>query len=130
MLTTLCFSSISFAGVSVIVNPANTNAIADNDISRLFLGKSSKYADGSAATAVNIDKSDAAREEFEKKALKKSAKQVKTYWSKRMFSGKGKPPAELGSSAEMLKFVAENANAIGYIDSSKVDSSVKVVKTY
>lgn len=130
LLISMYYSTVAFAGVSVIVNPANNNAIAESEISRLFLGKSGKFTDGSAAIAVNGPKSNATRAEFEKKALNKSAKQVKAYWSKLMFSGKGKPPAELGSSAEMLKFIADNANAIGYVDSASVDSTVKVIKTY
>lgn len=130
LLSALSFSCFSFAGVSVIVNPANSNAISDAEISRLFLGKLTKFADGSAAIAVNGPKSDASRGDFEKKVLNKSSQQVKAYWSKLMFSGKGKPPAELGSSDEMLKFIAENANAIGYVDSASVNDSVKVIKAF
>ena len=44
-----------------------------------------------------------------------------------MFSGKATPPKELGSSADVKKFVASNPDAIGYIEKSAVDSSVKVV---
>jgi ABC-type phosphate transport system substrate-binding protein len=46
-----------------------------------------------------------------------------------VFSGKATPPKELGSAAEVKKFVAANPDAIGYIEKSAVDGSVKVVLT-
>ena len=45
-------------------------------------------------------------------------------------SGKGKPPKELGTDAEVLKHVAKNINAIGYVNAGSVDDSVKVLKTF
>jgi ABC-type phosphate transport system substrate-binding protein len=47
-----------------------------------------------------------------------------------VFSGKATPPKELlSSSADVKKFVAANPDAIGYIEKSAVDGSVKVVLT-
>jgi ABC-type phosphate transport system substrate-binding protein len=44
-----------------------------------------------------------------------------------VFTGKATPPKELPSSAEVVKAVSADPNAIGYIDKSAVDGSVKVV---
>lgn len=44
--------------------------------------------------------------------------------------GKGKPPKELSSDADIIKFVAENPGAIGYVDAASVDGSVKVLKKF
>ena len=95
-----------------------------------FLGKLKKFSDGQSITAVNSTPDNQVRIDFQQKVLKKSPAQVKAYWSKRLFSGKGKPLQELGSDAEVLKFVAANANAIGYIDAANVDGSVKVISTF
>lgn len=43
------------------------------------------------------------------------------------FSGKGNPPKELASSAEVRKFFAANPDAIGHLEKSAVDTSLKVV---
>jgi ABC-type phosphate transport system substrate-binding protein len=130
LLTTLAMSNPSYAEVSVVVNPSNSSAVTDKEISRLFLGKLKKFSGGEAATPVNAKVGTAARIEFEKKVLKKSASQIKAYWSKRVFSGKGKPPTEVDNDAAVLVFVSENADAIGYVDAANVDASVKVVKTF
>jgi ABC-type phosphate transport system substrate-binding protein len=67
------------------------------------------------------------REEFYPRALGKTASQVKSYWSKLFFSGKGTIPKEFPSSAEVKKALAGNPKAIGYIEKSAVDAGVKVV---
>jgi ABC-type phosphate transport system substrate-binding protein len=46
-----------------------------------------------------------------------------------VFSGKSTPLTELASSVDVKGFVAANPNAIGYLEKSAVDGSVKVVLT-
>jgi len=130
LVTALVFSSGSYADVAVIVNTANGNAISDNDISRLFLGKLKKFGNGESATPVNSKASSAARVEFEEKVLKKSSSQIKAYWSKRIFSGKGKPPKEVDGDAAIIAFIASNPGAVGYVSSANVNDTVKVIKTF
>ena len=129
-LSLLVLSTSALADVAVVVNSANANAVDDSDISRIFLGKMKKFPSGNSIEPINSSAGSAARTEFEKKVLKKSSSQVKAYWSKLVFSGKGKPPKELGSDADVLKHVAANADAIGYVDAGSVDGSVKVLKTF
>ena len=129
-ISVLLFSFSSLASVAVIVNSGNGAAIDEGDISRIFLGKIKKFSTGDKITLVNLKYKQETRNEFEKKVLKKSASQVKAYWSKLMFSGKGKPPKELASDKDILAFVAANPGAIGYVAEGSVDGSVKVVKTF
>ncbi|WP_343630869.1 hypothetical protein [Roseateles sp.] len=116
------------AQVAVVVNPKNPAASMTADqVSSIFLGKTNTLPSGAAAQAVDLPDSAAAREHFYSKATGKSSAQVKAAWSRLVFSGKGTPPKELGSAAEVKKFVAANPDAIGYIEKSAVDGSVKVV---
>ncbi|SDD77089.1 hypothetical protein SAMN05428966_105342 [Massilia sp. PDC64] len=55
--------------------------------------------------------------------------QVKALWSKLVFTGKATMPKEVGSSADVRKAVAANPKAIGYIEKSAVDATVKVIYT-
>lgn len=125
-LSTLSFAS--FGDVAVIVNPSNNSEISENDISRIFLGKNKSYTNGNSVEPVNTKYGSGVRQEFEDKLIGKSKSQMKAYWSKLIFTGKGKPPKELSSDDEILAFVAANPNAIGYISSAKVNDSVKVIK--
>ncbi|TYK64629.1 phosphate ABC transporter substrate-binding protein [Colwellia echini] len=131
LLLTLCLtSSLVFADVAVIVNTANDSQISDDDIQRMFLGKNKSFSNGESVVAINLDSGNEQRGEFEEKVLGKSSSQVKAYWSKLIFSGKAKPLEEVASDSEVISLISSTPNAIGYIDASKVDSSVKVVKTF
>ena len=118
------------AEISVIVNPANANAVVADDLNRLFLGRSSSFADGSKATPLNLAEGQASRDEFDSKVLNRSSAQLKAYWSKLVFTGKGTPPKELADDAAVKAAVAADASAIGYISSASVDGSVKVVASF
>ncbi len=120
-------SSAAMAEISVVVNPANANALSADEIKRIFLGKKSKFPDGSRAVPVGQDDKSAVVTEFNEKVLDRSSNQLKAYWSKLIFTGKGAPPKKAGSNAEVLKMVASEPDKIGFVDSASVDGSVKVV---
>jgi ABC-type phosphate transport system substrate-binding protein len=116
------------AEVAVIVSASNGNGALDQDtISRIFLGKTSNFPDGSQAIPVYQTEGSASREAFNDKVLGKSSSQLKAYWSRLIFTGKGTPPKESGSDADITALVAKNPNLVGYVDASAVDGSVKVV---
>ena len=124
-------ASTSFAETSVIVSANNPNAAIDqNLISKIFLGKTKKFPDGSQALPVDQDEGSSVRDEFNKTVLGKSDSQLKSYWSRLIFTGKGTPPSQSGNDAAVKGLIANNPNLIGYIDSSAVDSSVKVVHKF
>lgn len=116
--------------IAVIVHPANKNAVDTEELNRLFLGKKASYADNSAATVYYLVETDPVRGQFDEKGLGKSSAQLKAYWSKLVFTGKGTPPAELASSTEALAKVAGDPTAIAYVDKSVVTDKVKVVASF
>ncbi len=120
-------SGMALAEVAIIVNPANAATAGTDDIQRLFLGKTKSFPGGGDAVAFNLKEGSPAREAFNQAILNKNESQVKAYWSQLVFTGKGTPPKEAADEDEMKKWVAGNPNAIGYIDASKVDGSVKVL---
>jgi len=121
------FINTAQAEIVVVVNKANQATLSKNDVARIFLGKMKSYSSGGSVTPVNIDRKHKLRGEFNKKALNKSSSQVKAYWSKLVFSGKGTPPKEFASDAKVKAFIAANPDAIGYIDRTSLDDSVKSV---
>jgi hypothetical protein len=126
----LVVSVQSQAEVAVVVAADSPVTASPAEVSRLFLGKLKKFSDGTKAQIVYAKEGAAVREEFDKKALGKSPSQIKAYWSKLLFSGKGSPPKELASDAEIKAKVASGDGFVGYIDASAVDGTVKVLTTY
>jgi len=126
----LSLGAAAQAQVAVIVNPKSpTASMTADQVASIFLGKSNTLPSGATAAAVDQPESAAVREQFYTKVTGKQAAQVKAAWSRLVFSGKATPPKELASSAEVKKFVAGNADAIGYVEKSAVDGSVKSVLT-
>ncbi|HCU67137.1 MAG TPA: phosphate ABC transporter substrate-binding protein [Rheinheimera sp.] len=125
-IAALLLSQLAFAEVAVIVHPSNNNALDEATVAKIFLGREKSFADGKSVVPVSLSETAAASTAFNDTVLKKSSSQLKAYWSKLVFTGKGTPPKEITSDEEMIKLVATNPSLIGYVDASKVDASVKV----
>lgn len=130
LLSAIVISSSCLADVAVIVHPSNNNVLDSSIVSRIFLGKEKSFADGNQTVPVNQEEGNAVTEEFNADVLNKSSSQLKAYWSKLVFTGKGSPPIDVANDADVIKLIATNPNMIGYVDASKVDDSVKVVGTF
>ena len=115
------------ADVVVIVNPKNPAAnLTSEQVSAMYLGNATTFPDGGALALADQPESAGIRSDFYQKATGRSVAQVKATWARITFTGKGTPPKELKSDADVKAFVASDPKAIGYIDSSAVDGSVKV----
>lgn len=118
------------AQVAVIVNPKSPlAAMTPEQVAAIFMGKSATLPSGQTAVPADLPESSTARDQFYSKAAGKSPSQVKATWARLTFSGKATPPKEVPTAADVKKHVATNVDAIGYIEKSAVDSTVKVVLT-
>ncbi|HEX8404452.1 MAG TPA: hypothetical protein VF670_07535 [Duganella sp.] len=120
----LAASAPAMAEVVVVVNPKAAEAtMTKEQVAQFFLGKSS------AMTPVDQPEDAPIRGEFYKKVTDKDASQAKALWSKLVFTGKATMPKEVANSAAVKALVAGNPKAIGYMEKSAVDATVKVVFT-
>lgn len=117
------------AGIVIIGNPGNSNSITAEELQRLYTGKSSSFANGESVLPLNLSDGNALRASFDQKALGRSSSQIKAYWSKLVFTGKGTPPKEVATEEEMIKLVGSNPNLLGYVSSGADLSAVKVLLT-
>ena len=122
--TVLLLALPAMAEVVVVVNPkAAESSMTKDQVAQFFLGKSTSMS------PVDQPESAPIRAEFYKKVTDKEASQVKALWSKLVFTGKATMPKEAADSAAVKKMVASDPKAIGYIEKSAVDASVKVIYT-
>lgn len=116
------------ADVVVIVHPKNpTTSMTAEQVAAIFLGKTMMLPNGGTAAVVDQPESSPLHEAFYAKVAGKTQAQVKATWARLSFSGRAIPPKALDNSAEVRKFVANNPEAIGYVEKSAVDASVKAV---
>jgi len=113
--------------VAVVSAKSPVSALSANQVVDIFLGKSTRFPDGSQAVPIDQTEGSAARDEFYLKFAGKSPAQIKAHWSKIIFTGRGQPPLEVANGADVKKRVAENPKAVGYIEQTLVDGSVKVL---
>ena len=125
-----CMAQLAAAEFAVIVNPANTDSLDIGVVKRLFLGKQSSFANGAQAVCFDQPEGSATVDEFNAKVLDRSASQLKAYWAKLVFTGKGTPPEALADDAAVIAAVSSNPNGIGYVNNASVDDSVKVLFTF
>jgi ABC-type phosphate transport system substrate-binding protein len=113
--------------VAVVSANSKVVTLTTDQVADIFLGKTNRFPDGSKATPLDQKEGSAERGEFYLEFAGKSAAQVKAHWSKIIFTGRGEPPAEVADGQAAREAVAQNLDAIVYIDRSLVDDTVRVV---
>lgn len=128
VLAALVLCTAARAEVVVIVSKANPLAsMSAEQVAQIYTGASNAFPGGGLATPLDQPEGSAVREEFLAKVLERNAAQFKALWSRLIFSGKGTRPRTPGSSADVKKAVAADPAAIGFIERSALDDTVKAV---
>lgn len=113
--------------VAVVASNNPVSSLRQEQVADIFLGKSSRFPNGASAVPIDQREGSALRDEFYSKYAGKSPAQLKAFWSKIIFTGRGRPPRAVANSAEVKKLLAINPQAIAYIDRHDVDHSVKII---
>jgi ABC-type phosphate transport system substrate-binding protein len=108
------------ADLVVVGNPA-AGPLTKDQVADVFLGKSQAF------TPIDQPESSPVYADFYRKATGRDIAQVKATWARLVFSGKAQAPRQAGDSAAVKKAVAADPKAVGYIEKTAVDASVKVL---
>ncbi|WP_028628325.1 hypothetical protein [Metapseudomonas resinovorans] len=116
-------STLAQAEVVVILNASASASPSQSDVANIFLGKDTSLK--------GIDQKgwSPTKEKFYSAVTSKNESQLKSYWSGLVFTGKGQPLRSVANDAAVVALVAEESNAIGYVDRSAVNDKVKVLLT-
>jgi ABC-type phosphate transport system substrate-binding protein len=114
----------------VIVNVANpTSSLTDAEISKLFLKRKLRWANGKAVVPVDQRSDSPTRTSFSIEILRKKPSAVDNYWQQQIFSAREVPPAEKASDQAVMMFIEANPDAIGYVAATTILSrGVKVIE--
>jgi ABC-type phosphate transport system substrate-binding protein len=127
-LSLMTLSAPSIAQIAIVVGAKSpVGTLSKDQAAALFLGQSLQLPNGNLPLLFDQHNNIELRIQFYQKLTNKSLTQVKAQWSRLVFSGKAFPPKEIGSSDDLKKLVANNPDAMGYIEKSAVDNTVKVV---
>ena len=128
LLAMSAVAASAHADVVVIVSAKSPiTRLTAEQTARIFLGKAGSFPDDRDAVPIDQAEGSAIRDEFYSKVVHKNPSQLSAYWAKVIFTGDGRPPVMMESNAAVRKAVASDPNAIGYIDKSAVNKSVRVI---
>lgn len=116
--------------VKIIVHPSNpVSTLKKSQVSNFFLKKATSWETGHKVLPVDQAESSPVRKSFSEEIHGKAVHSVISYWRKQIFSGREVPPVEKNSDREVIAYVRENEDAIGYVSEGvPVGDAVKVVK--
>ena len=132
----LALISISLLGLGInssaeVLVIGNKNSAVTNlsakQVKAIFLGKTLKLPNGQKAMVVDLPVGNPLRDEFYTKVIHKNSSQIKSYWAKRIFTGRGTPPKTLSSPHAVVDWVSGGPGRIGYVDSSALNDKVIVL---
>jgi len=112
----------------IIVNKDNANPIDRELVTKIYRGETKSWPGGGSVVAYALPEDNSVRTAFDKALLNKSPAQSKALWAQLTFTGKALPPKVADSDAEVVKAIAENKNAIGYVAPQAASDKVKAIK--
>ncbi len=112
--------------LAIVVHPERAAALDIEDVARIYLRKRRFWGDGTPIVALNREPGTVARVAFSHGVLHADPPRLQAYWDQQYFAGIF-PPSVLSSGAAVKRYVAADRAAIGYIEWSEVDDSVRVV---
>lgn len=117
-LFALSLANYSAAAV-VVIGHANVPKVDEALLQKIFTGKVIDVG-GVSVIAVNATLNHPTRTRFLQHYLNQDEEKYTAYWTVRRYIGKGTPPKEFASSAEVVNFVMNTPGAIGYVDEADV----------
>jgi ABC-type phosphate transport system substrate-binding protein len=117
-------------GYQVIVHPSNAaQSVTRRQLSDMFLKKLTHWPDGSTIEPVEPPEKSRTRSYFLSDVMNgRSALALKTFWQKRVFSGRDTPPLEKASEEDVVAYVRATPGAVGYVATATPVAGVKVLE--
>ena len=118
------------ARVSVVVNAANRLEQIDRDqLSSIFLKRVARWPNGEPVDPVDLAPTLLPRVHFSASVHKRSVGAVLAFWQQQIFSGRDVPPVEKRTERDVIEYVAEHVDAVGYVTASiDLPANVKVIE--
>jgi ABC-type phosphate transport system substrate-binding protein len=113
--------------VTLIAHPTRAAALTRADVRAIYLKRKLLWSDGQPIIPINREAGSEARELFSEKVFGQDSRRLAAYWNQRYFEAGEFPPATLASEEAVVRFVAENPNAVGYVTSGSVNDSVAIL---
>ena len=112
-------------GLVIVMHPdVDIQSIDDQELMRLFIGKSRRLPNGARAALASFSPESSF---FNEKLLNLSDARVASLWSRLRFSGRTPPPRVFHTVEALVRYVSTTPNALAYMPASASRENVRVV---
>jgi hypothetical protein len=115
----------SWAGVVIVGHPGVRKLDAET-LQRIYAGKVIEVG-GVTVSPVHLPVAAPQRQRFMADVMQQTEDNYQAYWTVRRYVGKGTPPRELRSLAEVLAHVAHTPGGLAYVDDADLPVGANVV---
>lgn len=128
LLLSLGLSGFLFAeGIIITHASVPTKSISTDDVSKLYLGKQTKWANGDSVVITYISNVDITGESFYKDYVGRSIKKFKKYWVKQVFAGNGSAPKTFTTASQAYRYVKSHKGSFAYVPVGTSTKGVNVL---
>jgi hypothetical protein len=114
--------------LTVILNKDNpVSSLALPDVQRMFRKQTRMWPHGELVVPVDWDATAPIRQEFSKRILNQSVREMAEFWVQQNITQGLTPPSTLKSTRAILRFVASVPGAIAYVPGGEADETVKTI---
>jgi len=110
----------------VIVHAERSASLDLDQIRQIYLRQRRFWANGDPIVPINRNADSETRRAFDRRVFGTDPRRLALYWNRAYFRGV-LPPATLASDQAVLRYVAGDPRAIGYLPRSAVDDRVRIV---
>lgn len=113
-------------GPVLVIGHAGVPRVDAATVARLYSGRAIE-AGAVTVTVFNLAVGHPLRSRFLATGLQTDEERYRAYWTVRRHVGKGAPPRELASVAEMVDLVNRTPGAVGYVDAAAAMPGLNVI---
>lgn len=109
----------------VVSEKSSIQNLKRHEVKRIFLDKTRIVHSGEKIQVVE-GVSENVKNEFYSLLANKTKSQLRSYWARQIFTGKGRPPRKIKQD-KLVEYLAQNPNAISYISTEQMNDALRVI---
>ena len=114
--------------VAIIVNKeAAVRDITKDELKSVYFGELQQWKDGDEIVLTDRKDNDVIAMKFYDDFLGRNQRKVRKLWLRKVLRGEIRRPESFNTDGGIIKFVAENKEAIGFVSAASVKNSVRVL---
>lgn len=111
--------------IAIVTNSQDISKMDKNEVKRLFLAKTNRV-DNIYVNLLEL-KNTHYKEEFYKVLTNKNTTQLRSYWTRLIFAGKGKPPKQIDSAENLIKYFQSSEVVITYLPIDEITPEMNIL---